>query len=503
MGAKLKNISAAFSGCSSLTNVNINCTVADDCKVNYFITNKNTTITFKQNTDRNSIQEILQGCPWQIEEIYDGLATTTETYTANANTDISVDIMEVESKSLELQGNTLQNLITNPNNEEEISESVITRDCLLKGNTKYTVDFNVDGVATLDLGGTTIQVLPTETQKIITTPNTLTHNQLRIAATNVTASNLKVIEGDYSGENKIDYFEGIESVGVWDDSKNAYKVEIKTENTDNLSDNAIYVGDQGVHKRYKIKVLPNTTYRVEFTATNDGFVYWDEDGNEIGRGSGINTVSIIITTPSNTAYIVEAHNNGNCYITLGTTAYKGNTIKTFYLPCQLNKVIGKTGNLYCDKLYWDETKGHYCIEQNIQKKILNGSEDWQVTSFSPPSNYYGYTLFLPSGFLTHQTALSTYYGYSYPWSDRDCLFVDGYGLRFIIPYSTGLSTVGLLKEYLSNNPITVYYIINAKTIDLADYNTNFGKLRLYGENTNISTNGIVKPSTIAFDHIEA
>ena len=45
MGAKLKNISAAFSGCSSLTNVNIDCTVADDCIVNGFITNKNTTIT--------------------------------------------------------------------------------------------------------------------------------------------------------------------------------------------------------------------------------------------------------------------------------------------------------------------------------------------------------------------------------------------------------------------------------------------------------------------------
>ena len=44
---------------------------------------------------------------------------------------------------------------------------------------------------------------------------------------------------------------------------------------------------------------------------------------------------------------------------------------------------------------------------------------------------------------------------------------------------------------------------DAKIINLADYDINFGKLRLYGENTNISTNGIAKPSTIAFDHIEA
>ena len=109
---------------------------------------------------------------------------------------------------------------------------------------------------------------------------------------------------------------------------------------------------------------------------------------------------------------------------------------------------------------------------------------------------------LPSGFKHYQTAISTYYGYSHPSSTKDCLYVDENGLRFVIPYSTGLSTVGLLKEYLGNNPITVCYIIDAITIDLADYNTNFGKLRLYGENTNIYTNGIAKPTAITFDHIE-
>ena len=723
MGVKLNDISNAFNGCSSLANLNVDCVVADGCNVENFITNTNTTITFKQNTNRDSIQEILQGCPWQIEEIYDGITTTTETYTGTAETDISVNIMEAESKTLELQGNTLQNLIANPNNEEETSEFIysgnlqehilngsevskitiegytyqdendlfiqssagnpiirnlfkeeylaltptigeidgkdwyvingaiddsldasshplaitsfpfeenvqykvvvrvstatwcnivvkyidgtdetqvdkisdiytvytnsnktvsnirfttggvtyikdirlyqvgvydippddyylpnqneyefdiivsngdntetqtkrlylpcqlhghpqletvidgyvkpnilkdklyydkdkgkwvieknyniellpraysisynntdnesycninyinnsfitppklgayyktcvvegtlpinymytpastdrynyscifssfiqikmktsqftdstptleeaqtllngkyvlyqinpiiieteytdpnmfkfdtyvgdthissnseikpyiniesngIVRDCLIKGNITYTVDFNIDKVATLNLGGKAVQVLPTETQKIITTPNTLAHNQLIITGTNVTANNLKVIEGDYSSKNKIDYFEGIESVGVWDDDKNAYKLEVISKNVPNIVE-----GEQ----------------------------YYE-------------------------------------------------TIKTFYLPCQLNKIGDIT-----DKLYWDETKGYYCIEKNIS--VIDGVIE--------------------------------------------------------------------IKE-------------SPEIIDLADYDANFGKLRLYGENTNIYTNGIAKPSVITFDHIEA
>ena len=166
-------------------------------------------------------------------------------------------------------------------------------------------------------------------------------------------------------------------------------------------------------------------------------------------------------------------------------------------------MISKSG-VISDKLYWDEAKGYYCVEQNVQKKILDGSEDWSVAhSFTPPSGYYGYTLNLPSGFKTYENVISSYYGYSYPGTTKDALWVDGSGLGLIINSSTGLSTVDLLKEYLSNNPITVYYPINAKIIDFTDYDTNFGKLRLYGENTTIYIDGIAKPTTITFDHIEA
>ena len=47
------------------------------------------------------------------------------------------------------------------------------------------------------------------------------------------------------------------------------------------------------------------------------------------------------------------------------------THNEFYLPQPLRKV----GDVK-DRLYWDYDKGHYCIEQNIIHKILDGSYPW-------------------------------------------------------------------------------------------------------------------------------
>ena len=634
MGIKLNDISNAFNGCSSLTNLNVDCVVADDCKVDNFITNTNTTITFKQKTNRDSIQEILQGCPWQIEEIYDGITTTTETYSGTAEMDINVNIMEAESKTLELQGNTLQNLIINPNNEEETANT-ITRDCLLSPNVSYTVYFNVNKSCTLNLGGNTVQVSPTEFQKVITTPSTLSHNQLIITGADITANNLMVIRDDYSNK-KIGYFEGMESVGVWDDSKNAYKLKINTtpstigniEDIEGLSNYWVFndyskvkiyndgnaasqyftvspivgnnvftsdtIGNESrpystiLSKSFTedgFKDMTNTQYynkdfwteypfsnNDEFTVSMSFSVESDSETNKYYfRPFALSTYSNMVYFPDRVGWVepesehsyldflklnqmnsfiyVSTPNycafylNGNlmasstatrrdlsafnkCNINLNAqdkptvnsvsfykrvlseneiinlaNKYSKVSTKTFYLPCQLNKIIDKNGTVLRDKLYWDEAKGFYCIEQNVQMKILDGSEDWRVAiSFIPPSGYYGYELSLPSGFKNYQVTLSSYYGYSYPNTNDAICVADG--LTWIINTNTGLSTVDLLKEYLSNNPITVYYPINAKIIELQDYDVNFGKLRLYGENTNISTNGIAKPTAITFDHLE-
>ncbi len=504
-----------------------------------------------------------------------------------------------------------------------IESNGITRDCLLKGNTIYTVDFNIDNVATLDLGGTKTQVLPTETQKIITTPNTLAHSQLRIASTNVTADNLKVIEGDYSGENKINYFEGIENVGVWDDDKSAYRLKINTtpstigniETIEGLSNYWVFndyskvniYNDSDISQYFTVSpIVGNNVFTSNSTNaearpystilsksfTEDGFKdmtstgyyqydFWTEypfsnddeftvcmsfsvevnnmrnkqyfypfaystDSNLVYFPDRVGWVEptskhsysdflklnqmnsfIYVSTPNYCAFCL----NGNlmasstatrkdlsefnkCLIKLDAQdkptinsisfykrvlseneiinlANKYSTIstKTFYLPCQLNKVGDVT-----DRLYWDEAKGHYCIEKNIEKFTIDNVS--KLDSYS--GDFANLSINIKSGILICDKYIYVNWG-----SKKAPCISNYYGVGTTRIYDNAFFNKTLPEIFNLLNGTYFYYKLDTpEVIDLADYDINFGKLRLYGENTNIYTNGIVKPTAITFDHIE-
>ena len=65
----------------------------------------------------------------------------------------------------------------------------------------------------------------------------------------------------------------------------------------------------------------------------------------------------------------------NLQVEVGNYASKYSSQKqdkiTILLPEQLRKV----GNI-ADKLYWDDNKGRYVIEKNINEVVLNGGEEW-------------------------------------------------------------------------------------------------------------------------------
>ena len=96
----------------------------------------------------------------------------------------------------------------------------LSYDTIIKPSTLYTIRFkhdtvNADNPLTVDLGGTVQTV--TSTEFTITTPSTLTHNQLQFSGKGNVVSKVQVIEGDVTGI-EYPYFEGMNDV-KFSDSK--------------------------------------------------------------------------------------------------------------------------------------------------------------------------------------------------------------------------------------------------------------------------------------------
>lgn len=128
-------------------------------------------------------------------------------------------------------GNTIPHIQTQPNvthitaSSDYLIPTVtidnnLAYDTIIKPSTLYTVRFkhntvNADNPLTVDLGGTTQTV--TSTEFTITTPSTLTHNQLVFSGKNNVVSEVQVIEGDVVG-TQYPFFEGMNDV-KFSDSK--------------------------------------------------------------------------------------------------------------------------------------------------------------------------------------------------------------------------------------------------------------------------------------------
>ena len=90
------------------------------------------------------------------------------------------------------------------------------------------------------------------------------------------------------------------------------------------------------------------------------------------------------TMPTDTKFIKIQHLNGEKISTSNLTIIKSDTVvpydiphkyhkQTILLPCQLSKV----GDVK-DRLFWDNEKGRYVVEKNVEMAILNGLETWRI-----------------------------------------------------------------------------------------------------------------------------
>ena len=140
-------------------------------------------------------------------------------------------VKTVDLTVLDQDGNTIPHIQTQPTvthitaSSDYLIPTVtidnnLAYDTIIKPSTLYTVRFkhntvNADNPLTVDLGGTVQEV--TSTEFTITTPSTLTHNQLVFSGKNNVVSEVQVIEGDVTGI-EYPFFEGMNDV-KFSDSK--------------------------------------------------------------------------------------------------------------------------------------------------------------------------------------------------------------------------------------------------------------------------------------------
>lgn len=158
---------------------------------------------------------------------------------------------------------------------------------------------------------------------------------------------------------------------------------------------------------------------------------------------------------------------------------------TFILPQPLRSLP----NGICDRLYWDENKGHYCIEKRVQETILSGKDDdiftYEYNSYAQGSNTCRFFMRnksngLQSGMYGRTTIKcigSPIKGIDYVNEYNGTVGITSMGENGIsstmrVP-SSSLETRNTdgVKKYLKNNPQTfIYPLATPEIIDLPHLN---------------------------------
>jgi hypothetical protein len=221
-------------------------------------------------------------------------------------------------------------------------------DAIIKPSTLYTIRFkhdtvNADNPLTIDLGGTVQEV--TSTEFTITTPSTLTHNQLVFSGKNNVVSEVQVIEGDVTSI-EYPFFEGMNDVRFTDMTRNVNLFDIKDTVSGFFNVNGgIESPDFGNLISNYIKVKPNTTY----VYNHGGFVasfadYWTAIKfykDDKGSTSTVlqDTIGTVLDKNGKAYYI-----SGGRYTVTGKTGY--NTFQ-FTTPSDCEYIrIGSRGLSY-------------------------------------------------------------------------------------------------------------------------------------------------------------
>ena len=209
---------------------------------------------------------------------------------------------------------------------------------------------------------------------------------------------------------KIDIISGNKNLIKFD--KLVYKKDRPNEGVEVINGGYVYNGNNLDNRPTFIQdVMPDTTYTISFEDIIGGAtlniiqyskmpLYALEDEESFIKIESIYEHSdkkITFTTTSDCKYIgVSFYANSGIYegftnLQLELGKYKTNYVKSKYLsktlllPCQLQKV----GNV-ADRLYWDNEKGRYIIEKNIDSFTLGEIKPFEVDTYGGGADYWAH-----------------------------------------------------------------------------------------------------------------
>lgn len=287
----------------------------------------------------------------------------------------------------ELQGNTLVNYCTDGSKEITLNGDIDVEgvdnvyNVIIKPNTLYTValDTNKTGTIRINLGGA--EVTTTNNVAMITTPETLTDNSLKLYGTNIKCSKVRLLEGDKT--NWIpSYFEGMKSSfedKLQDDG--TYKMEILSTNKNLFNGTWVYdERNNKINSGDLIKVKPNTTYTISDNLNYRYQIYEYVDKNTHFNSMCPYAGSYTFTTSKRTHYLRFSTYAPSTDVNVKFLLEEGRNVNS-YEPNKSNKIqfssikpLRSLPNGIKDKFIFKDEK--LMIERNCGEIIFDGSEIW-------------------------------------------------------------------------------------------------------------------------------
>ena len=411
---------------------------------------------------------------------------------------------------------------------------------ILKPNTEYTVVVNTDkpGSIVMNLGGAKGET--SNNLLILTTPETLVDNSLRLYGKDIKVKNIRVLEG-----NKVDnipsYFRGIQSSFENNKIGDNYEVKIQSSNK-NLFDSEyynddlskMYSGHAYYHYLEPLKLKPKTKYLFTFkdvTVPKDSWVVLnivndtgkvDEDYYNIRNKYNVfnykttdsevytDNIKFIFTTDktglvnfscysyakdSNERYTIPDMNAWftNIIEEISIIEYK-NTLENYfvenknnYINFLMNQPLRAIGDVK-DRVI--KRNGQWVIERNLKEIVLDGSKDesWTYVAITN-ENYVRYSIrglkdkkkdadILADRLYRRQSG-DKWEGWNTNSQYNDLIYI------YIDYNKLGGTEKNLLIDYLEKNPIKVIYQLENSIYEPLNISPT---LSLYEDITHISNN---------------
>lgn len=408
---------------------------------------------------------------------------------------------------------------------------------LLKPGTKYTVSVaSTDGDANLDLdlGGVKVTIPRAQYRAEITTPETLTHNNLYVAGWNTKIRDVMILQGSDSN----DYVNSITSTGELQ-ANGKYKVEVKScgknlfclseKNANrcfvNRKDNSFDI-DLGITSILDKTLCDRpmkskTSYTLKYTVeqNNETFrpriCFRYQDGSITGLFPPAEIGTFNIEIQSNKAKTIK-----DIYLAWGTQANRGYAkfsniqIEESSASTHFEPYKGRTASIYLDEPLRSLPNG-VCDEivdgklvRRVGKTTLNGSEDFSYSIHTSGSNFTRFRIPVIGSKNSNSSAtmINDIVGMCDKFaiirqcpppgteSDMECVY-SSVSLRENIPVgymslpNIKASTLDGFKKWLSLNPVTIYYELETPVVTDITEDLN---VRTYEDVTYISTVGPVK-----------